>query len=121
MKILFSKEAENDVIENAHYIAQSDPKIGAEVFDRVWETCQLLVSLPTMGTPINSLFDTSQLGEKIQELLNARPLLTDMRRFPVKKFNKLMVFYRVVNNELHVERILHGRRDLPVVFSDMLV
>ncbi len=74
-----------------------------------------------MGTPINSLFDTSQLGEKIQELLNAQPLLTDMRRFPVKKFNKLMVFYRVVNNELHVERILHGRRDLPVVFSDMLV
>jgi plasmid stabilization system protein ParE len=121
MKVVFSKEAENDVVENAHYIAQSNPKVGAEVFDRVWETCQLLASLPTMGTPINSLFDTSQLGEKIQELLNAQPLLAEMRRFPVKKFKKLIAFYRVVNNELHVERILHGRRDLPVVFSDMFV
>ena len=121
MNLVFSKEAENDVVENAHYIAQSDPKVGAEVFDRVWETCQLLATLPTMGTPINSLFDTSQLGEKIQELLNAQPLLADMRRFPVKKFNKLIIFYRTINEELHIERILHGRRDLSVVFSGMMV
>jgi toxin ParE1/3/4 len=121
VKIVFSKEAENDVIENAHYIAQSNPKVGAEVFDRVWETCQLLTSLPTMGTPIDYLFDTSELGEKIQELLNAAPLLTGMRRFPVKKFRKLIIFYRTENDELHIERILHGRRDLPVIFSDMLI
>lgn len=121
MKIVFSKEAENDVVDNAKYIAQSNPEVGAEVFDRVWETCLLLASLPTMGTPIDSLFDTSQLGEKIQDLLNAKPLLSEMRRFPVKKFNKLIVFYRVVDNKLHIERILHGRRNLPVIFSDMLV
>ena len=121
MNIVFSKEAENDVVENAHYIAQSNPKIGAEVFDRVWETCQLLASLPSMGTPIDSLFDTSELGEKIQELLNAEPLLEGMRIFPVKKFNKLIIFYRTVNEELLIERIFHGRRDLPVIFSGMLV
>ena len=121
MEIVFSKEAENDVVENAHYIAQSNPKVGAEVFDRVWETCELLASLPTMGTPIESLFDTSELGEEIQELLNAKPLLSDMRRFPVKKFNKLIIFYKSVGNQLHIERILHGKRDVPVIFSGMFV
>ena len=120
MDIVFSKEAENDVAENAHYIAQSNPKVGAEVFDMVWQTCELLASLPTMGTPIDSLFDTSELGTEIQELLNAKLLLKDMRRFPVKKFNKLIIFYNIVNKELHIERILHGRRDLPVIFSSML-
>ena len=47
MDIVFSKEAENDVAENAHYIAQRNPKVGAEVFDMVWQTCELLASLPT--------------------------------------------------------------------------
>ncbi len=121
MEIIFSKEAENDVVENVHYIAQSNPIVGAEVFDRVWETCELLASLPTMGTPIESLFDMSELGEEIQELLNAKPLLTDMRRFPVKKFNKLIIFYTTIGNELHIERILHGKRDIPVIFSGMFV
>ena len=120
MDVIFSKEAENDVVENAHYIAQSNPIIGAEVFDRVWETCELLASLPAMGTPIGSLFDTSDLGQEIVELLNAKPLLNKMRRFPVKKFNKLIIFYSTKDNELHVERILHGHRNIPLIFSDFL-
>lgn len=120
MQIVFSQEAENDVVENAHYISQSNPNVGAEVFDRVWETCELIASLPTMGTPLISLFDTTELGQEIQELLNAKPLLNEMRRFPVKKFEKLIIFYSVIGNDLHIERILHGRRNIPVIFSDML-
>jgi len=51
--------------------------------------------------------------------LNAAPLLKGMRRFPVKKFRKLIIWYNVKNNALHVERVLHGSQDIPVIFASM--
>ncbi len=119
MEIIFSKEAENDVVEIAHHITENNPVVAAEIFDKVWYTCELLASMPDMGTPIDSLLDIGELGEEIQEILNAEPLLKGMRRFPVKKFRKLIVFYNTKENALHVERILHGSRDIPVIFASM--
>ena len=120
MEILFSKEAENDVVDIAHYFSDNNLALAAEVFDRVWYTCELLASMPEIGTPIDSLLDTSELGEEIQEILNAAPLLKGMRRFPVKKIRKLIIWYNVKDDALHVERVLHGSRDIPVIFASML-
>lgn len=119
MEIIFSKEAENDVIDIAHYISENNPIVAAEVFDKVWYTCELLASIPEMGTPIDCLLDTADVGEEIQEILNAEPLLKGMRQFPVKKFRKLIVFYNTKENALHVERILHGSRGIAVIFASM--
>jgi len=119
MEIIFSKEAEADVINIVHYISENNPVVAAEVFDKVWYTCELLASMPKMGTPIDSLLNTSELGEEIQEVLNAEPLLEGLRRFPVTKFRKLLVFYNTKEDALHVERVLHGSRDMPATFASM--
>jgi len=117
MEILFSKEAEDDVIDMARYISDANPAVAAEVFDMVWNTGQLLASMPEIGAPIDSLLDTSELGEEIQEILHAAPLLKGMRRFPLKKFRKLIIWYNVKGDALHIERVLHGSRDIPVIFA----
>lgn len=120
MEIIFSQAAEDDIIDTARYISEDNPIIGAEVFDKVWYTCQLLASMPKMGTPIDSLLDSSELADEIQEILNAKTLLKGMRRFPVDKFNKLLIFYRVKDKALHIERILYACRDIPVIFATMV-
>jgi len=44
-----------------------------------------------------------------------------MRRFPVKKFRKIIVFYNTKENTLYVERILHGSRDIPIIFASIFI
>lgn len=120
MNIVFSQEAEFDIVDIAHYISENNPALVTKLFDEVWYTCELLASMPEMGTPVEPLLDSSELGEEIQEILSAKPLLTGMRRFPVKKFRKLLVFYNINEGDLQVERVLHGHRDIPVIFASML-
>jgi len=55
MEVVFSKEAQDDVVDIAHYISANNPIIAAEIFDKVWYTCELLASMPEIGTPIDSL------------------------------------------------------------------
>ena len=42
------------------------------------------------------------------------PELTGLRFLPVDEpFGRFLVFYRVLANELSIERLIHGARDLP--------
>ncbi len=117
MRLNISQEAWVDIIETAVYIAKDKPSVADDVFEKFEYTCELLLSMPEIGAPIDDLLDTSELGEEIREILHARPLLEGVRRFPVKRFRKLFVFYKVENDALNVLRVISARRDLPTIFA----
>ena len=102
------------------YIAEDNPLVSAEVFDDVWQTCELLSSMPEMGSPIETLLDETEISNEIREILHALPLLKGMRRFPLSRFKKVMVFYRVDGDMLDIVRVIHGSRDIPAVFASMV-
>ena len=120
MEFLLSAQAKMDVVDLALYIAEDNPEIGAAVFDDVWDTCELLTSMPNMGAPIDTLLDETEIRYEIREILHALPLLKDIRRFPLSRFRRAMIFYQVHDDILDVVRILHGSRDIPTILVSMV-
>jgi len=45
------------------------------------------------------------------------PLITGMRRTSIERFPKYLIFYRVVESDIVIERVLHGARDLPLLLN----
>ena len=121
MEFLLSAQAKKDVIDLALYIAQDNPEMGAAVFDDVWDTCELLTSMPDMGAPIETLLDETEIRYEIREILHALPLLQELRRFPLTRFKRVLVFYQVQDDILDVVRILHGSRDIPAILISMVI
>ena len=65
------------------------------------EPCSLLVQHPQSGTPYDSGIDR----------------LAGLRRFPVKGFAKYLLFYMPRAGGIEVVRVLHGARDIAIVFG----
>jgi len=69
-----------------------------------------------------ALEDTLKLLAKNPELGArrefARPELSGMRSFPVKSFEKHLVFYRPINAGIEVLRVMHGARDFGALFDE---
>jgi len=120
MEFLLSAQAKKDIVDLALYIAQDNPEVGAAVFDDVWDTCELLASMPNMGAPIGTLLDETEIRYEIREILHALPLLENIRRFPLSRFKRVMVFYQIQDDILDVIRVIHGSRDLPAILASMV-
>jgi toxin ParE1/3/4 len=43
--------------------------------------------------------------------------LGEMRMWPVPKFSKYLIFYRVFGSDLEILRVLHGAQDLQAIFA----
>jgi toxin ParE1/3/4 len=95
-------KAEEDVIEIASYIGADSPAAADRFADAFERACELLVSMPELG--------------HLQAF--AHPELEGLRSFPVKGFEKYLVFYRIAPPVLEIVRVLHGARDLPALFEE---
>lgn len=90
MKVSFSPAAEVDLIDIALFIAQDNPARALSFVNELEEKCAGLGGAPGVGTP------RPELGEGICRLPHGRYL----------------IFYRVADSSLRIERILHGARDI---------
>jgi len=91
--------------EQAHYLArETDLQIALRFLEAAHQTFTLLASKPTLGWPCRL----------------RHPHLAAVRVFPVKGFGKMLVFYRpgALADRIEIVRVLHGSRDLEVVFRD---
>jgi toxin ParE1/3/4 len=90
-----SQQAEADLLELWLYVARNNVDAADEVLDTIERACALLATQPLMG--------------------RARPeLAADVRSFPCSSW---VLFYIPAADGIHVVRVLHGARDLPVAFS----
>jgi toxin ParE1/3/4 len=94
--------ASRDIDEQFSYLEQSDLDIALRFFDAVRQSIAQLARMPGMGTAYD---------------LN-NPRLTGLRRWPVKGFNKHLIFYLTDDEQIQVVRLLHSSRDLPTILED---
>ena len=102
-KIHYSPESRRDLDDIWDYIvSELQNRSAAEhVVDRIMDAVDQLKNFAEMGTPLSSIADVG----------------TDYR-FLVS--GNYMVFYRVQANDVHIDRVLYGRRDyLRILFTDI--
>ncbi|HNR32077.1 MAG TPA: type II toxin-antitoxin system RelE/ParE family toxin [Candidatus Hydrogenedentes bacterium] len=101
MRAVIRPLAVRDLEEQAAYIARDNPQAAVRFLDAARRTVDFLMRNPNVGGP--------------------RPAgirLKDIRMWPVSRFERDLVFYRVVYNQLEVVRILHSARDIPGIFAE---
>ena len=94
-KLLFLHLAENDAREIAAYIADDNPTAAQRFRAAFGETTELLLRMPHIG----SLRVSGKLA------------LEDIRVVPVKDFERYFIFYRPIDEDIEIVRVLHGARD----------
>jgi toxin ParE1/3/4 len=93
--IVKSPKAKSDLVEIWSYIAD-DSEIRADAF------------IQTIDKKFHSLINVPFLGIARDEIE------TDLRSFPVGRY---VIFYRRIPEGIEIIRVLHGARDLNIIFN----
>jgi toxin ParE1/3/4 len=95
MRCAYSARAAEDLDNIAGYIARDNPLRALSFIDDLRERCEQLTTFPA-----------------------AAPLRPDIAEgIRIVPFGSYLILYSVASDQLLVERILHGARDLPQLFS----
>jgi toxin ParE1/3/4 len=99
MSVQFTEIAVLDIDDIWSYLAitQGNPKVAQKVMDELRETFELLSDFPMMGRERNDLKQ-------------------GIRRIVVRK--RYIVLYRVIDEGVLIERVVHGSRDLESLFQE---
>ncbi|MGC1951101.1 MAG: type II toxin-antitoxin system RelE/ParE family toxin [Gammaproteobacteria bacterium] len=102
-KVFTKRQAEEDTNEIWSYIAQDNPLAAEAFLDAIEEASSILSTTPAIGSL--RYFH--------------HPELQGLRFYPLKKFEKYLVFYRTMEDAevIEIVRIVHGARDLPRLFG----
>jgi len=102
LRIILLPAADRDLADQAEYLTRHQSlQTGLRFYRAAEETFRLLASQPEMG--------------KRAECRS--PFLSGMRMFPLKRFPNHLVFYRRVENDIEIIRVLHGARDIEPLFQ----
>lgn len=95
MRCLYSARAVDDLDDIAGYIARDNPQRALSFIDELRERCEQLAAFPA----------TAPLRPDIAEGIRIAP------------FGRYLVLYSLSGDQLLIERILHGARDIPEAFG----
>jgi toxin ParE1/3/4 len=101
--VRLSDVARSDVRDAAAYLQQeslsfSVPRRFLVAFE---EACLSLANFPDMGNRLRGL----------------RPELEGMRCLILRRFDNYIIFYRVSESSIHIDRVLHGARDIITILE----
>jgi toxin ParE1/3/4 len=95
--------ARRDIREVSAWLKQeSGPNLAIRFIDSVESTLELLASMPDRGSPC----------------FYSQTRLNGLRRWPVKAFERWLIFYFPSKHGIDVARILHGARNLDEIFEE---
>jgi toxin ParE1/3/4 len=100
-RIVKHRGAVADLLEHFVFIGEHNEKVAFRFLRAAKETFELLATRPKVG--------------KVTAFRN--PLLVGMRVFPVRNFERYLVFYRPIQGGIEVVRVIHGARDIPSLFE----
>ena len=95
-------QADRDIDALLAYLTQDNPDAADRFLSAVQEASELLVEMPEIGS--------------LQQF--EHPALKDLRRWPVKGFEKHLIFYQLVASRIEIVRVLHAARDLGNLFDE---
>jgi len=101
-RIAQREAAEQDLVEHFIFISETSERAARKFLKAARTTYELLASQPRMGrlADLESVF------------------LKGARVFPIKGFDKYLVFYLPTHTGIEVVRVIHGARDIPRLFED---
>lgn len=94
-KLVFSPKSQQDLIEIGDFIAQSSPANARDFVKKLIAQCKRIVVSP--------------LAYVAREDLAPGLRMAAMGNY--------VIFFRVLDAVVRIERVLHGARDLPVIFQ----
>ncbi len=102
MKVFRRAQARADLADCAYYLGQDNPALAVRFVDAYEDTFTRLAQMPYLGVaqPSNN------------------PTLFGLRRWPVKGFEKYLIFYLVFADALDIVRVLHTAQDMAAILAD---
>ena len=98
-------KARQDLVDIFRYYArEAGSRVAQRFFLQVEATFTRLARMPGIGTSHK----------------HDHPALAGVRYFPVSRFRKYIVFYRLVDEGIEIIRILHGARDIGGILAEEL-
>ncbi|WP_272570062.1 type II toxin-antitoxin system RelE/ParE family toxin [Providencia sp. PROV255] len=95
MKLGISPLAEQDLESIGDWIAKDNPVRALSFIEELYQKCLLIAESPTL------------YAERPEILPGLRSCV----------YGRYLLFFRVLESEVRIERILHGSRDIPAHFS----
>lgn len=95
-RIIILESARQDVLDHFQYIGLDSPDAARRFNGCFKTTLKTLLAFPEMGR--SHPFEN--------------PELQDIRFFPIKDFDKYLIFYRLTMAGVEVIRVLHAARDI---------
>ncbi|MBI1766274.1 MAG: type II toxin-antitoxin system RelE/ParE family toxin [Acidobacteria bacterium] len=91
-----------DLADCAFYLALTDPAIADRFLEAFEASATRLAQMPYIG--VAQLTDNAALF--------------GLRRWPVKGFEKYLIFYLVFDDAIDIIRVLHAAQDIAAVLAD---
>jgi toxin ParE1/3/4 len=96
LRVVRERLSEQDLLEQIDYLRQENVSAALRFVDAIEHSLNRLSEMPEIGSPCD--FEN--------------PRLQNIRMWPVKGFEKYLIFYRVTDEAVQILRVLHGARDI---------
>ena len=103
-RVVIRPAADRDIDEHYSYIAAEREEAADRFLEALADALQRLSDLPGIGR------------ERLTDSLR----LAGIREWPLKGFEKHIIFYRFVDDRIDVLRILHAARDIDAVLLESI-
>ncbi|MGH9841415.1 MAG: type II toxin-antitoxin system RelE/ParE family toxin [Blastocatellia bacterium] len=101
MNVVRREKALEDLADCAFYIADDDPAVADRFVDAFELSVERLAQMPYLGVAHS----------------NDNPALFGLRRWPIKGFEKYLIFYLVLEDVIDIVRILHVAQDIAAILE----
>ena len=102
LRVSITPAADRDIDDLFGYIAQENLDAAVRFLDALHAAFNRLAEMPEIGTP--------------QEFEN--PLLAELRMWPIKGFDRHLIFYRTRPDRVEIVRVLYASRDIEALFEE---
>ena len=96
------EQAKHDIVEAADYLALDNFDAAMRFLDAVEEAFTFLSENPQAGV----------------KRLTAASTLAEIRMWKVPKFERYLIFYRIVDASIEIVRVLHGARHVDKILDE---
>lgn len=101
-EIIRHQTARDDILSEAYAIGERDLNASDCFLSATEAAIRRLAEMPGLGS--------------VRRFKN--PLFGELRMWPIPGFRKHLIFYRASEDTLEVVRVVHGARDLAVLFAE---
>lgn len=101
LKLIKRKKSKHDIIELADYIAHDSMEVAERFMDAAEAAFQFLARTPGAGARRDYLSSS----------------LAGLRVWPIRGFEKHLIFYRDTPEGLEIVRVLHAARDIEAILQ----